>query len=359
MAHPLALGVQSVLRIIDANANRAAEGLRAMEDLARFALDHAELAEGCKRARHDLRAALQGVPGGRLALLAARDTPGDVGTSIKAEGSEGVRHSAGALAAAAASRVAEALRAVEEGLKLEGGGAGASAAAVEGVRYRVYELDKRLGLALGTGRASQWRLCVLITEALCKANLSWFEAAVEAVAGGADCLQLREKSLADGELLRRAASLVEAVRGRAAVIVNDRADIALAAGADGVHLGQEDAPVRAVRELAGDRLLVGVSTHDLDEARRALHDGADYVGVGAMFPTSTKERETSGVPYLRAFLDLTRETRPLPHLAIGGITPENVGELVAAGCRGVAVSGAVCGSPDPAGVCRALRKALP
>jgi thiamine-phosphate pyrophosphorylase len=345
--------VQSVLRIIDANANRALEGLRVMEDLARFALDHADLAEGCKRARHDLQAALKAMPGGRLGLLAARDTPGDVGTSIKAEGSEGVRTKPGAMAAAAASRATEALRAIEEGMKLAAPNA---AAQVEGVRYRVYELDKRLGLALGTGRAPQWRLCVLVSESLCRRP--WLEVATEAVVGGADCVQLREKGLPDGEFLRRASALVEALRERAAVIVNDRADIALAAGADGVHLGQEDAPVNLVRELAGDRLLVGVSTHDLVEARKALHDGADYVGVGAMFPTSTKVRETSGVPYLRAFLETTKETRTLPHLAIGGITPQNAGELAAVGCRGIAVSSVVCGNDDPAAICRALRRSL-
>ena len=142
------------------------------------------------------------------------------------------------------------------------------------------------------------------------------------------------------------------------VIINDRTDIALLAGASGVHLGQEDASVASVRELAGERLLVGVSTHDFAEARKALHDGADYVGVGAMFRTATKDRDTSGPEYLAAFLELTREQRPLPHLAIGGIAPENVGDLVAVGCRGVAVSSVVCGSDDPAGVCRRLRGAL-
>ena len=346
--------MQSVLRIIDANANRAAEGLRVMEDVARFGLDHAELAALCKGARHDLRSALEGVPGGRLGMLASRDTPGDVGTSIKAEGTETVRESLNAVAAAAAGRVMEGLRAIEEAAKVVA--PGGLAGSVEKVRYRVYEIDKRLGLALGTGRAKQWRLCVLITESLCRRP--WLEVARGAIEGGVDCLQLREKGLADGELLKRARALVELTRGRAEVIVNDRADIALAAGADGVHLGQEDAPVSVVRALGGDRLLVGVSTHDLGEARRALHDGADYAGVGAMFPTTTKVRETSGVAYLREFLGMTRETRALPHLAIGGVTPENVGPLVEAGCRGVAVSGVVCGSEDPAAVCRALLSKL-
>lgn len=347
--------MQSPLRMIDANANRAAEGLRVMEDVARFGLDHPVLSGLCKRVRHDLRTALAGLPGGRLGLLAARDTPGDVGTSIKAEKTELARGSLNAVTASAGGRVMEALRAVEEGAKLVEQG-GRVAAAVEGLRYRVYEIDKQLGLALGTGRAPQWRVCVLITEALCRRP--WFDVAQASLEGGADCLQLREKDLPDGELLTRARSLVKLAKGKASVIVNDRADIALAAGADGVHLGQGDAPVSAVRAIAGDRLLVGVSTHDVLEAKRALHDGADYVGVGAMFPTPTKEREVSGAAYLRAFLELVGGTRSLPHLAIGGITPENLGTLVAIGCSGVAVSAAVCSSDDPGGACRRLRELL-
>lgn len=355
--------MQPELRIIDANANRAAEGLRVMEDVARFALDHTRLVGEFKQARHDLQSALASVPGGRLSLLASRDTPGDVGTGIKADGTETVRSSLHAVAAAAGGRTTQALRAIEEAIKLVAPGA---AAAVEHVRYRVYEAEKQLGLALGTGRAPQWRLCVLITESLCTSGRAWLDVARAAIEGGADCIQLREKGLSDSELLRRAKELVELASrivigesgGHASVIINDRADIALLAGASGVHLGQEDASVASVRELAGERLLVGVSTHDLSEARNALHDGADYVGVGAMFPTTTKVRDTSGPEYLAAFLEMTHETRPLPHLAIGGITPANVGDLAAVGCRGVAVSSVVCGAADPAGVCRELLKGL-
>lgn len=357
--------MQSALRIIDANANRAAEGLRVMEDLARFALDHARLAADFKQARHDLQEALAAVPGSRLALLASRDTPGDVGTVIKAEATELHRGSLGSVAAAAAGRTTQALRAIEEVMKLT---VPQAAVRVEAVRYRVYESEKQLGLSLGTGRGVQWQLCVLITESLCRRP--WIDVARAAIEGGADCLQLREKELADAELLRRAKALVSLSRStrvgerggsvgtHAAVVINDRADIALLAGADGVHLGQDDAPVIDVRALAGDRLLIGVSTHDLAEARRALHDGADYVGVGAMFPTATKPRDTSGPEYLAAFLELTSQTRPLPHLAIGGITPANLPQLVAAGCRGIAVSSVVCGADDPAAVCRSLRARL-
>jgi thiamine-phosphate pyrophosphorylase len=155
------------------------------------------------------------------------------------------------------------------------------------------------------------------------------------------------------------------------VVVNDRLDVALACGADGVHLGQDDLSVRDARrviaasmEKGGARvalgargaLLVGASTHSLDEARAAVEAGADVCGVGAMFATGTKPSVApSGLPYLRAYLAAHGR---VPHLAIGGITPANVRELAAAGCRGVAVSGTVCGADDPAAVVRALRSAL-
>lgn len=340
-------------RIIDASANRAREALRVMEDAARFGLDDASLCADLKHARHALTAALEAAAaplGGPLALLASRDTPGDVGTSISTD-RESSRAGLGEIAAAACARLTEALRSIEECAKVA---APAAAAQVEQLRYRAYELERRLMTALRAGRAPQWRLCVLITASLC-AHHPWERVAQEAIDGGADCLQLREKELDGAELLARARRLVALARGRAAVVVNDRPDIALLAGADGVHVGQSDLPVREIRRLAGDRLLVGVSTSNLEQARAAAAEGADLCGVGPMFPTTTKHKPTlAGPEYLRAYVEHVR----LPHLAIGGITPENVGKLAAAGCRGVAVSSAVCAAQRPAEVCRALVEGL-
>ncbi len=343
------------LRIIDANANRAREALRTLEDVARFALGDGALCARIKDARHELAGALEEGGVDALALVASRDTPGDVGTVL-----EGARESSrGSLAevvGSAAGRLGESLRVIEECLKV-GGGAGAWAR-VEAVRYRAYDIDRELRLALGTGRPAQWRLCVLVTQELCRRG-DWRAVVRGAIEGGADCLQLREKSLGDAELLARAKELVSLARpAGAAVIVNDRPDIALLAGTDGVHLGQGDVPVSAVRELAGSRLLVGVSTHDEGEARRAIAEGADYCGVGAMFATSTKPRDVSGPEYLRRFLALASEGRAVGHLAIGGITAENVRGLVDAGCCGVAVSGAVCGAADPGAACREILRAM-
>ncbi len=195
----------------------------------------------------------------------------------------------------------------------------------------------------------QWRLCVLISEALCPAG-DWL-AVAEAITSAkarhrkADCIQLREKTTDDHELLRRAQQLVSLCRPRGvAIVINDRPDIALLARADGVHLGQDDLPCARVRELVSDKLLIGVSTANLDQAQRALKDDADYCGVGPMFPTTTKDKPTiAGVDYLQQYLAWGK----LPHLAIGGITPANTTQLVDAGARGVAVSSAVCSASDP------------
>lgn len=357
-------------RIIDANANRAREALRVMEDAARFALDDERLCREIKSLRHDLLAALGGAEGGmgggkagaraagaigldRGALLASRDTPGDVGKGVSTA-SEMTRAGVRGVAGAAAARLTEALRSIEESLKA----LGVDARPIEALRYRAYTAERDLVLALGTGRAPQWRLCVLVTEALCRVR-PWEEVVERAIRGGADCFQLREKSLPDRELLARARRLVGICReAGAAVVVNDRPDIALLARADGVHVGQEDLGVEEIRRLAGFGLLVGVSTTDLAQARAAVRAGADLCGVGPMFPTTTKAKDRlAGPASLREYL-ADPVLAAAPHLAIGGIGPANIGELAAAGCRGVAVSSAVCGAEEPEAVCAAIVAAL-
>jgi thiamine-phosphate pyrophosphorylase len=200
-------------------------------------------------------------------------------------------------------------------------------------------------------RGAQWRLCLLLTRGQCR--LPWDAVLERAIAGGVDAVQVREKSLDDAELLAhaRAVRAICAPRG-VATIVNDRVDIALAAEADGVHLGTGDLPLRAARGIAGDALVIGASTHSLAEARAAIEAGADLCGVGAMYPSSLKPSlAPSGEAYLRAFL---REFPLFPHLAIGGVAPGRVAALARAGCQGVAVSSAICGAEDPEAVARAI-----
>ena len=347
--------MHSVLRIIDANLNRAREALRVMEEAARFLLDDAALSESIKTLRHDLLKIAASLP----ALEYHRDTPGDVGTNIKTP-TELHRESVADVAIAAGKRLSEALRAIEEYSKtLDEKVTGTNtpiSAAVEAMRYRGYDIELRLTRALGSGRAKQWRLCVLLSESLCPGG-DWLAVARAAIEGGADCLQLREKTLDAGELLIRARALVSLCQGKSVtVIINDRPDVALLAGADGVHLGQGDLPCAEARKLVGRQLIIGVSTSNLDDAKRAQRDGADYCGVGPMFATTTKHKDhIVGPAYLREYV----ATIKLPHLAIGGISSATLPELVKAGVRGVAVSSAVCAAADPRAVVAELLKQLP
>jgi thiamine-phosphate pyrophosphorylase len=335
------------LRLLDANANRAREGLRVVEDVGRFMLDDATLAAGLKRVRHALDIALRPLAGEALAW---RDVGGDVGTTITTP-TERQRASTADVARAAGKRVGEALRAIEEVLKIVDPNA---AAGVERARYEFYRLEQRLLRQLDrSGRMGGVRVYVLITESICREN--WQKVAAAALSGGADCLQLREPDLPADELLSRARWLVAACREAGAVsIVNDRPDIAVLSNADGVHVGQDDLPPAEVRKIVGPDRLVGVSTHGIEQAQAAVAAGADYLGVGPMFPSATKPRDIlPGPAYAKQAAALQ-----CPTVAIGGITLANVAEVVATGVTAVAVTACVCGSDDPAAAVRELRAAF-
>jgi len=316
-----------------------------MEEAARFVIDDADLVQIAKSLRHDLVATLR--PLGDLE--AHRAVHRDVGCDLTTP-AERTRSSVADVAVAAGKRLGEALRAIEEYAKTLDV---AVATGVERLRYRGYELEQRLNRRMATGAPRQWAVCVLVSEALC-AGRDWCEVAVRAAEGGADCIQIREKDMDGAELLERTEMLLTMLPEGTSVVVNDRVDVALAAGAHGVHLGQRDLPVREARRIAGRRLIIGVSAGSVDDARVAWEDGADYCGVGAMFETTTKRKPVSGPGLLRDYLAWNR----LPHLAIGGITPDNLPALVQLGCRGVAVSAAICGAEDPAAVASTMREML-
>lgn len=182
---------------------------------------------------------------------------------------------------------------------------------------------------------------------------------LEAVlAGGARLVQLREKTTPLVELLPLARQLGRRCREAGALfVVNDRADLALAADAGGLHVGQDDLPALEARRLLRPGMILGVSTHDEAQARRAVADGADYVAIGSIFPTATKAGFQLVGP------DLIRRVRPVvpvPLVGIGGITADNAPTVLAAGADGVAVISAICAAPDPeAATHRLLERILP
>lgn len=180
-----------------------------------------------------------------------------------------------------------------------------------------------------------------------------YEQVEEALAGGATCVQLREKTLDDGAFLAEARALLPLChRYGAPLILNDRLDLALACGADGVHVGQDDLPVEEVRRRAGRGLIVGVSAHNVAEARRAYEGGADYLGSGAVFGTATKADVT---PLPLETLAAVCAAVPIPVVAIGGITRENLPRLAGTGIAGAAVVSGIFGAADITAAARELR----
>jgi len=172
---------------------------------------------------------------------------------------------------------------------------------------------------------------------------------------GAGVVQLRERSRSKNEVLKIAEELRKIIR-QATFIVNDRADIALATGADGVHLGQDDLPAEEARIILGPNAIIGVSTSNVEQALEAQRAGANYIGFGHLFPTQSKEKSSAPrtVEELRAVI----EAVSIPVIAIGGITLSNLNEILIPGLGGVAVISAVRGAENPCAVIRKLVKSV-
>jgi thiamine-phosphate pyrophosphorylase len=187
------------------------------------------------------------------------------------------------------------------------------------------------------------RLYVLVTAAIARRPAE--EVTRLVLAGGADIIQLREKELSDRDYLELARRVCTAVHAAGKLfIVNDRVVIARLVGADGVHLGQDDLPAPEARKIVGAEMLIGVSTHGISQARQAVADGADYLGVGPIYPTATRGYEKGlGVEYIK---EVVAEGIAVPFFAIGAIDLRNLDEVLAAGARGVAVSSAICRARD-------------
>jgi thiamine-phosphate pyrophosphorylase len=196
---------------------------------------------------------------------------------------------------------------------------------------------------------------MLITDRARLRGRALEEVVSRAVDGGAGVVQLREKGLPGGELYDLALTLRHVLRGRALLLVNDRIDVALACGADGVHLPEHSVPLHTARELAGESCLIGRSVHSLEAAQRAEAEGADYVEVGTVYETASKPgAQAAGPDLVRAVAGAVR----VPVIAVGGVTAECVRELVEAGADGVAVIGAVLDAADPEAAALELRQAL-
>ncbi len=326
---------QAVYRILDANLDRAREGLRIIEEWCRFGLDNGSLAEECKNIRQEL-ARLH-----NWEIRQARNTPTDVGTELS-HPQEEVRNSVESLLQANLCRTQEALRVLEEYGKLYHPQMGAIC---KQMRYRVYTLESNL---LNNRRYQQLNNSYLYLVTSPEENL--FSIVESALQGGLTLVQYRDKERDDNLRLGMAQELCQLCHQyNALFIVNDRVDIALAVNADGVHLGQQDIPIALARDILGSGKIVGRSTTNIEELTKAIAEGADYVGVGPIYKTPTKPgKAAAGYDYISYVV----KNCPIPWFAIGGIDLSNINEVLAAGVERVAVVRAIMQAEQPSLITR-------
>ncbi len=195
-------------------------------------------------------------------------------------------------------------------------------------------------------------LLYAVTDRMWTGKQTLYEQVEDALKGGVTCVQLREKELDDEAFLKEAIELKELCHQyNVPFFINDNVDVAIRCGADGIHVGQEDMAAGAVRSLVGDDMMIGVSAHTVEEALEAVKNGADCLGVGAMFSTSTKL--DADVLSMQTLADICNAV-DIPVVAIGGLTKENIGELAGTGVDGVALVSAIFAAEDIEQECREL-----
>jgi thiamine-phosphate pyrophosphorylase len=320
----------AVWRILDANFDRAREGLRIIEEWCRFALNNTAMANECKQMRQEL--------GGwhTPEIRSARDTTRDVGTALthpREEQRTGIEQ----LLQANLCRVQEALRVIEEYGKFH---SASLSSGCKQMRYRVYTLESSLLTYHRRQVLANTRL-YLVTSST-PDLLARVEAALQ---GGLTLVQYREKQGNDSERLEIAKQMCQLCHQYGALfILNDRVDLALAVDADGVHLGQQDVSIALARQILGSQKIVGKSTTNPEEMAQALREGADYIGVGPVYETPTKAgKAAAGLEYVQ----YAAKHATVPWFAIGGIDSTNIDDVLQAGAPAIALVRAIMNAENP------------
>lgn len=338
--------LSEIKRITDVNLNRACEGLRVLEDIARFVCDHPVLTRKLKAERHTLRKLFVPAITGATRV---RDAAGDVGRGPLAieEGREDMLE----LVARNAKRVEEALRSLEEVSKIR---SPVPSRRLKKMRFAIYGMEQELAEILSQGKGLKGKGVYVVLPDTTEGRI--IRLVRQLVDAPIAAIQLRCKKLPDNRLLS-VAKRIRSLTGKHSIqfIVNDRVDIALAAGADGVHVGQDDLPLRDIRRITDFSFTIGVSTHTLSEALRAEKQGADYVAFGSIFPTRSKDHAI-----IQGIATLKRITKRIsvPVVAIGGITEKNAEGIASAGACYPAVLSYLAEAGDPAKAARKLFRAF-
>jgi thiamine-phosphate pyrophosphorylase len=327
------------LRIIDANINRLGEGLRVLEEFARMTFNDSVLTQKLKDMRHQtvkIDTLLQ------KRLLGVRDSVGDVGSDMEVTGDVKKRNITSTISANA-KRAQESLRVLEEiaknpDIRLD-------TEKFRKARFELYEIEKELmGKALRKEKIERVTGLYAVVDTESLKGRKPVKVAEQMIKGSAKIIQLRCKERSAGEFLNIAKDLKKiCARKNILFIVNDSLEVALAAGADGLHVGQEDMPVVEARKLIPIDMILGCSVSNLKEAIKAKNDGADYLGAGAIFATETKKSaEAVGLERIKEI----KKVVGLPIVAIGGINKNNLSDVIRAGADSAAVISGIMGAEN-------------
>lgn len=334
--------MERLYRVVDANINRASEGLRVLEDMARFYHEDKTLSRELKKLRHNIRKQVMEFS---YQLMDKRDSSFDIGLSSSKEMLLDNKSSIREVLSANFKRVQEALRVVEENLKVLG--MYKISKDFEDYRFKTYSIEKEYllhiarinkGCKIGKGL-----YCITAQEySNGKDNIEVVRAMIDA---GVKIIQYREKDKKLREKYRECEKIREITRSEGVTfIVNDDIDIAQIVDADGVHVGQDDLPIEKVRQLLGENKLIGVSTHCPEQAQDAVRRGADYIGVGPLYKTYTKKDVCD--PVGLEYLDYVAKNIKIPFVAIGGIKEKNLEEVLTHGAECVAMVTEIVGDND-------------
>ncbi len=328
------------MRLMDANLDRLSEGLRVLEDISRFILGNVHTTETLKRMRHELTSTC---PSFKNALLASRDSEGDIGRESPIAGIK--RKHLIDLVTANAKRAQESLRVLEEFAKLPEVPTEMAERNFEQARFTLYEIERELTLLLSRqDKLERIDGVYVIIDSQALVKVSAIEATRQVISGGAGIIQLRSKAQDKKELLNLASTMSDVcAEADTLFIVNDSVDVALAIDADGVHLGDSDLPVVVARQILPADRIIGCTVRTVDQALQAEADGADYIGVGSVFPSLTKPSvDVVGLERLREI----RSASSLPIVAIGGVNEGNARDVMENGADSIAIISAILNSED-------------
>ncbi|NLK62026.1 MAG: thiamine phosphate synthase [Fusobacteria bacterium] len=323
-------------RILDANVNRAAEGIRVIEDVCRFYFEDEDKTKKLREIRHKLRKTFKNIDDD---FVNSRDSEHDIGKDISQNTTLDKKTDLKQLITANFKRVEEAVRTMEESLKIiekyE------KSKIMENIRYEAYYLEKEI-LKLITIKLPKG--IYGITAEKYSNGRKNIDVVREMIESGVKIIQYREKYKSMKEKYEECLEIREITRKNSVIfIVNDHIDIAMMVDADGVHIGQDDVPIKEVRKLVGNKI-IGLSTHSKEQYQKALEDGADYIGVGPIYKTYTKDDVCD--PVGLEYLEYAVKENKIPFVAIGGIKENNIYDVINIGAETICLVTEIVGAEN-------------